>query len=48
MIDVTLRDRFYIVSLPKSILVLTKAELIQALRQGQWWPQTTTMDVRRR
>ena len=47
MIEVTLRHGFYIVSLPKSILVLTKAECIQVLRWGQGWPQTATMDARR-
>jgi hypothetical protein len=34
MIEVTVRDGFYVVSLPKCILVLTKREFIQALRRG--------------
>jgi hypothetical protein len=35
MIDVQIRDGRYIVTLPTSVLVLTKAEFIQALRRGQ-------------
>jgi hypothetical protein len=37
MIDVSVRDGTYIITLPTSVLVLTQAELIHALRQGIWW-----------
>jgi hypothetical protein len=36
MIDVQIRDGRYLITLPKRVLVLTKAEFIQALRRGQW------------
>jgi len=52
MIDVSVRDGTYIITLPTSVLVLTQAELIHALRQGIWWhrrqaeaPQQITHDA---
>jgi hypothetical protein len=39
MIEVTVRDGLYIVRLPTAVLVLTKAEVIHALRRGTWWPR---------
>jgi hypothetical protein len=52
MIDVSVRDGTYIITLPTSVLVLTQAELIQKLRQGTWWhrrqalaPQSITPDA---
>ena len=46
MIHVEVRDGFYIVTMPKSILVLTRAEFIQALRRGRWWRRRTAMHTR--
>lgn len=37
MIEVMVRDGLYIVTLPTAILVLAKAEFVQALRRGIWW-----------
>jgi hypothetical protein len=38
MIEVAVRDRLCMVTLPKAVLVLTKAQFIHALRRGQgWW-----------
>jgi hypothetical protein len=46
MIAIEVRDGRYIVTLPKSILVLTKAEFIQALRRGKWWRQREALKAR--
>jgi hypothetical protein len=47
MIEIALKDGWYIVTLPKSVLVLTKAEFIHALRQGTWWKRRAAMNARR-
>jgi hypothetical protein len=46
MIDVKLKDGWYIVTLPKSVLVLTKAGFIQALRWGKWWKRRAANEAR--
>ena len=35
--DVKVQDGFYILELPKAILVLTKEQFIDGLRRGKWW-----------
>jgi hypothetical protein len=37
MIEVSMREGLYIVTLPQAVQVLTKAEFIRALRRGTWW-----------
>jgi hypothetical protein len=46
LIGVEVRDGLYIVRLPKSLLVLTKAEFIQALRRGTWWGRRQALRAR--
>jgi hypothetical protein len=46
MIGLEVRDGFYIITLPKSILALTKAEFIQALRRGKWWRRREALQAR--
>ena len=46
MIDVTVRNGLYIVTLPKAVLVLTKAKCIQALRRGKWWRRRQSLNAR--
>jgi hypothetical protein len=46
MIEVTVRDGFYLVTLPKCVLVLTKAEFIRALARGKWWKRRQAMRAR--
>jgi hypothetical protein len=37
MITIEFRQGWYVVRLPKCVLVLSRDELIQALRWGKWW-----------
>jgi hypothetical protein len=37
MIDVQIRDGRDLITWPKRVLVLTKADFVQALRRGTWW-----------
>ena len=46
MIEVTVQDGYYLVTLPKAILVLTRGEFIQALRRGKWFRRTHAMATR--
>jgi hypothetical protein len=46
MIGVEIREGLYILTLPKCILVLTKAEFIQALRRGKWWRRREALQAR--
>jgi hypothetical protein len=46
MIEVTVRDGLSMVTLPKAVLVLTKAEFIHALRRGQGWCCCQPMNAR--
>ena len=46
MIEVTVQDGYYLVAMPKAILVLTKPEFIQALRRGKWWRRSHAMAAR--
>jgi hypothetical protein len=46
MIDVTVRDGLYIVTLPKCVLVLTKTEFVRALARGKWWKRRQAMAAR--
>jgi hypothetical protein len=46
MIEITVKDGWYVVTLPKTILVLTKKEFIQALRRGKWWKRHYTRQAR--
>jgi hypothetical protein len=46
MIEVSLRDGLYIVTLPKAVLELTKAEFIHALRRGEWWHRRQVLNTR--
>jgi hypothetical protein len=48
MIGVEVREGYYFVTLPTCVLVLTKAEFVQALRRGQWWRRPTALAARRR
>lgn len=45
MIEVTVRNGLYIVTLAKAVLVLTKAEFVQALRRGKWWKRRHTLQA---
>jgi hypothetical protein len=42
MIQLSYQDGLYIVKALKCTLVMTKAELIQALRRGKWWKRQDT------
>jgi hypothetical protein len=42
MIQLSYQNGLYIVKAPKCTLVMTKAELIQALRRGKWWKRQDT------
>ena len=46
MIEIVVKDGWYIVTLPKSILLLTKEEFIQALRRGTWWNRRAAIEAR--
>jgi len=46
MIEVHISNGRYVITLPKSILVLTKAEFIQALRRGTWWRRREALKAR--
>jgi hypothetical protein len=46
MIGVEVPDGLYIITLPKSVLVLTKTEFIQALRRGKWWRRREALQAR--
>jgi hypothetical protein len=46
MIEVTVRDGFYLVTLPKCVLVLRRAEFIRALARGKWWKRRQAMRAR--
>jgi hypothetical protein len=46
MIDVQVRDDRYVITLPKTVLVLTKAEFIRALRRGKWWRRREALKAR--
>jgi hypothetical protein len=43
---VQLKDGFYHVAIDKAVLVLTKAELLRALRRGKWWKRHTALAQR--
>jgi hypothetical protein len=47
MITIRLIDGLYHVQGPKCLLVLTKAELIRALRRGKWWKRRQALQARR-
>jgi hypothetical protein len=46
MITIEIRDGRYVITLPKCVLVLTKAEFIQGLRRGKWWRRREAMQAR--
>jgi hypothetical protein len=46
VIGLTVKDGFYIVTLLKTTLVLTKAEFIQALRRRKWWHRREALKAR--
>jgi hypothetical protein len=47
MITIEVRNGLYLVRLPKQcVLVLTKAEFIQALRRGKWWRRRRALQAR--
>ena len=46
MIDIRIHDGRYVITLPNSVLVLTKAEFIQVLRRGQWWRRREALQAR--
>jgi hypothetical protein len=46
MIEITVHDGYYLITAPKCMLVLTKAEFIQALQRGKWWRRTEAMRAR--
>lgn len=46
MIDVQVHDGRYVITLPKTVLVLTRAEFIQALRRGKWWRRREALKAR--
>jgi hypothetical protein len=46
MIGIEVKDGFYLISLPKCLVVLTKAEFIQALRRGKWWRRREALAAR--
>jgi hypothetical protein len=39
-------DGFYIIDLPKAILVLTREQFIDGLRRGKWWMRRQAMAPR--
>jgi hypothetical protein len=47
MIELEVRDGWYIVRLPKCVLVLTRQQFIEALRRGKWWRRQQAMAARR-
>ena len=46
MIKVLLVDGFYVVTMAKCTLVLTKTEFITALRRGKWWKRRQALNAR--
>jgi hypothetical protein len=46
MVAMEVRDGWYIVTLPKCVLVLTREEFIQALRRGKWWRRREVRQAR--
>jgi hypothetical protein len=46
MIEIALKDGWYVVTLPKGILVLSKAEFIQALRRGKLRKRRAAIEAR--
>jgi hypothetical protein len=46
MITIEFRQGWYVVALPKCVLVLSRAELIQALRRGKWWRRREALRAR--
>jgi hypothetical protein len=46
MIGIEVKDGLYLITLPKGLVVLTKAEFIQALRRGKWWRRRETLQAR--
>jgi hypothetical protein len=44
--SVQLKDGFYHVAIDKAVLLLTKAELLRALRRGKWWKRRQAMQPR--
>ena len=48
MIGVEVKGGLYIVTAPKCVLVLTRAEFIWALRRGKWWTRWRRLEARRK
>jgi hypothetical protein len=46
MITIEFRQGWYVVTLPKCVLVLSRDELIQALRRGKWWRRREALRAR--
>jgi hypothetical protein len=44
--DLKVVDGWYIVELPKAVLVLTKAQFVEGLRRGKWWRRHQAMAQR--
>jgi hypothetical protein len=46
MIEIEVRDGWYIVKGPKMVLLLTRDELIRSLRRGRWWKRRQALQNR--
>jgi hypothetical protein len=46
MISVEFHHGWYVVTLPKCVLVLSRAEVIQGLRRGKWWRRREALRAR--
>jgi hypothetical protein len=44
--DLQVKDNFYILTLPKVILVLTREQFIDGLKRGRWWKRRQAMAPR--
>jgi hypothetical protein len=47
MIDVKFHYGWYVVTLPKCVLVLSRDDFIQALRRGKWWRRREALHARK-
>jgi hypothetical protein len=46
MIDIKLMNGWYIVTAPKTTLVLSRQQFIEALRRGKWWKRREALQTR--
>jgi hypothetical protein len=46
MIGVEVKDGLYIISLPKCVVVMSKAQFLEALKKGKWWRRRQALAAR--